>query len=564
MKFVPEIRQALRPLRPALAPVMLVSAVLNVLMLGGSFFMLLVYDEVLPSRSVPTLVGLIGIVAVVYAFQGVLDFLRARIMVHLGTIVSGRLSRRVLHLLSRYEHTAGPLRNGTQPVRDLDQVRGFLSGPGPLAFLDLPWVVLYLAVILIFHWSLFLLTLLGVLGLVGLMIWTDRATSRRLKEVADLTASRFTIAENIRRNSEAMWAMGMVGRMERAWLALEERGAALNDRLARVSSSMSGLTRSLRMFLQSMVLALGAYLVILGEATGGIIIAGSILAARAVAPVEMVIAQWKGAATALQSLRRLQDMMERVPEPVEPAPLPLPTRNLDVQRVASGPPGSRKVTIADVTFALKAGDAVAIIGRSGSGKSSLVKAVTGLWPVLNGSVRLDGATTNQWSPDVLGQTIGYMPQSIEMFPGTVAQNIARFDPAANMDDVLAAARAADLHDFIVHLEGGYNFVLGPEGGVLSAGQMQRLALARALYRDPFLLVLDEPNSNLDADGEVALGKAIGEARARGAVVLIVAHRPSILEFVSHVLVMNGGRVEQFGTPDSVQVGTQRVTAQQPA
>ncbi|QWC56590.1 type I secretion system permease/ATPase [Erythrobacter sp. 3-20A1M] len=555
-----ELKQALRPLRPALVPIVLISAVLNVLMLGGSFFMLLVYDEVLPSRSVPTLIGLLGIIIVVYLFLGGLDYIRSRIMVQLGTLASSRLSKRVLDLVSRYELSVGPLRNASQPIRDLDQIRSFLSSAGPLAFLDLPWVLLFLGVLFLFHWSLGLLALFGVITLVILMIATDRMTSRRVREVAELSASRYTAAENIRRGSETLQAMGMMRNQERGWLELERDNTVLSDKLARTSGGMTSLTKGLRMFLQSLVLALGAYLVIQGEATGGIIIAGSILSARALAPIEQTIAQWKSAVSSVQALRRLGGMFDQVPERTDPTPLPLPTEKLEVISLVSGPPGMKKVTIGNISFSLQKGDALAVVGRSGSGKSSLVRAICGIWPALQGHIRLDGATLDQWAPETLGSTIGYVPQSIDMFPGTVAQNISRFEPDAAMEDILAAAREAGLHDFIVRLDGGYDHMLGPQGGTLSAGQMQRLALARALYKNPFLLVLDEPNSNLDADGERALVAAIEGARARGAIVIVVAHRPSILTYMSHVLVMNAGRLERFSTTEESQFNVRKISA----
>lgn len=553
-----ELKRATRPLRPALAPIVLISVVINILMLGGSFFMLLVYDEVLPSRSVPTLVGLLGIIIIVYLFLGVLEFIRSQIMVYLGALASGLLSNRVMELVSGYELSVGPLRNSSQPVRDLDQIRNFLGGAGPLAFLDLPWVILFLGVLFLFHWSLGLLTLLGVFVLLGLMIATDRMTSRRVQEVAEVTASRYTAAENIRKNAEASRAMGMARNQERVWQELERENTLLNEKLARTAGGMTSLTKALRMLLQSLMLALGAYLVIQDEATGGIIIAGSILSARALAPIEQTIAQWKNAVSTMQSMNRLQQMFDQVPERIDPSPLPLPSQSLDLVGVTSGPPGMKKVTIANVTFSLARGDGLAVVGRSGSGKSTLVRAICGIWPTLQGNVRLDGATPNQWSPDVLGAAVGYVPQAIEMYPGTVAQNISRFDPAAEMADILEAAQDAGLHDFIVRLDGGYDHLLGPSGATLSAGQMQRLALARALYKRPFLLVLDEPNSNLDADGERALAKAIQGARERGSIVIVVAHRPSILSNLSHVLVMNAGRVERFGTTEESRINVRNL------
>lgn len=549
-----ELLSAFGPLKKAAAPVFMVSAVLNILMLSGSFFMLLVYDEVLTSRSLPTLVGLLLMVSVAYAFMAGLDYIRLRIMHHLGSIATGQISTRVMDVVARQTLVAGPRQNAGQTLRDLDQLRSFLSGPAPLAFIDLPWVLLYLAVLTLFHWSLGLLTLAGVAVLVVLMLITDRATSKRVRDIATVSSAKFALADALQRNAEPVVAMGMVREHQRQWLELEHASGGLSDKLTRTSGGLTTTGKSLRMLLQSLVLALGAFLVIKGEATGGIIIAGSILSARALAPVEQSIAHWKSAVSAKHVLSRLDHAFTAVPPRQEPMPLPLPSQTLDVRGLVSGPPGQQKLSIADVNFQLKAGDALAIIGPSGSGKSTLARALCGLWPSVRGEVRLDGATLDQWCQETLGRAIGYIPQSSEMLPGTIAQNIARFDPAATADDIIAAAKAADLHDFILHLDGGYDHLLGPQGSQLSAGQIQRMALARALFRDPFLLVLDEPNSNLDAAGEVALGTAVKAARARGAIVLMVAHRPSVLAYMSHILILNNGRVQEFGLTENVRKG----------
>lgn len=562
--FGNETRSALAPLVSALTPTVIVSAVINVLMLAGSFFMLMVYDEVLPSRSVPTLVGLLAIVAVAYIFLALLEILRSQITGHLSAITAARLNARTLDLLANYELTHGRMPGGSQPVRDLDTIRAFLGGPGPIAFLDLPWVALFLVVLFLFHWSLAALTLGGVVVLVAIIHFSNRLIAPKTEEVSANTSQRLRAAEDIRRNAGTLRAMGALDNHSLRWLHLEEEAARLHGGLTRVAGTISATTRAFRQFLQALVLALGAYLVLIGEATGGIIIAGAILAARALAPVEQVSAQWKSAVAALQSTRRLESMFEDLPVRDEPSPLPLPGERLKVENLASGPPGTRLATIREVSFELDAGDAVAIVGRSGAGKSTLVKAVCGIWPALQGNVRLDGAAIDQYGAKSLARSIGYVPQAIELMPGTIAQNIARFEPDANMDDVIAAARAADLHGFITNLEGGYDHEIKGGGGSLSAGQMQRVAFARALYRDPFLLVLDEPNSNLDAEGETALANAITTARARGAIVLVVAHRPSILSFMSHVLIMGGGRVEQFGTTDNVKIGSQPLTATVPS
>jgi PrtD family type I secretion system ABC transporter len=546
-----EIGRILIRYKGALWQVGLISAVLNILMLGGSFFMLLVYDEVLPGRSVPTLISLLVIVTIVYIFQGFLDLIRGRAMIQIGAIFDQKVSHRVFDILTKFELQNGPLREGMQPVRDLDQVRSFISGPGPLAIIDLPWCLLFLGVLFIFHYVLGLLGLAGVIILVSLMLVTDRLTKEPIREATNVSSARYALAESSRRNSETLHALGMAGRAKSSWGSLSDHYLAVSDQLSSVSGRMQSISKTFRMLFQSLMLAAGAALVIDGSASGGIIIAGSILSARALGPVEQTIAQWKGMTAAKQAWTRLETILDRVPADQPVMPLPAPFQNMAVEQLSLGPPGVQKLTVGDVNFTLMAGDALGIIGPSGSGKSTLSRALVGIWKPMRGNVRLDGASLDQWQSDDLGQYLGFMPQQIELFDGTIAQNIARFEPNADPEAIIAAAQEADVHDFIVRLPHGYDFQLGPMGGNLSAGQKQRIALARALYREPFLIVLDEPNSNLDSVGETALSRAMAAARARGAIVIVVAHRPSVLDQVNFVLYMADGRARMFGPKDQV-------------
>ena len=552
-----ELRKAFAPVSSALFPAVLTSAFVNVLLLVGSFFMLLVYDDVLPSRSTPTLVGLLGIVAIAFSFLALLEILRVQITSHLSAITTSRLSGRIMDIAARYELAKGSLPGGNQPVRDLDMVRSFIAGPAPLAFLDLPWVLLFVTVLFMFHWSLAALTLLAVAFLIGLMMFSERLTAKRIEQVNANTSLRFRASDEIRGNADVLKAMGGVDAQWARWLELEDEGSRLQGDMARTSGVMTAITKSFRLFLQSLVLALGAYLVLIGEATPGIIIAGSILSARALAPIEQVIAHWKNAVGTMQALDRLAQMLDAVPEPEAPSELPLPAQSLTLGRIFAGPPGTSKLTIGDIGLTAEAGDGVAIIGRSGSGKSTLAKVICGVWETKRGDVRLDGATLDHYSEASRARIFGYVPQSINLMQGTIAQNISRFDPNASMDAVLAASKEADLHEFILGLEGGYDHEIEPGGASLSAGQMQRVALARALYGDPFVLVLDEPNSNLDAHGEKALGKAILNARARGAIVIVVAHRSSVLAYMSHVAIMAAGKIEKFDTVSNAKNETMR-------
>jgi PrtD family type I secretion system ABC transporter len=542
-----ELRQAIAPLRRVLLPVIAISSVYNVLLLSGSFFMLLVYDDVIPSRSVPSLVSLLVLVALAYGFQALLDVVRGRVMVHVGSLFMRSVSDRVHDVLSGYELSRGAIPNGTQIVRDADTVRGYLSGPGPLAIVDLPWIAVYLLILTIFHWSIGLLALAGVAVLVTLMLVNNRMTEPLALAAMRSGARRLTLAEATLRNAETIRALGMASARRREWHAAETDYLRANDRFSYISSTLTGSTKAFRMLLQSSTLALGAYLVISGRATGGIIIAGSILSARALAPVEQVIANWKSMVSSRQAIARLRDLFGKVPMQVPPLGLESPARDLLVQRLAAAPPGTRKLTVVDVGFRLRAGDGLAIVGRSGSGKTTLARVLCGVWPALRGDVRLDGATLDQWSSDEIAGIVGYVPQSIELFEGTIGQNISRFRADADREAILRAARAADCHELIVRLENGYDHFIGPHGSGLSAGQQQRIALARALYGDPFLIVLDEPNSNLDQDGEMALGTAISRARERGAIVVVIAHRPSVIAHVGHVMLISNGRVERFET-----------------
>lgn len=546
-----ELKASLAPLKGAIMPVLLISAVLNILMLSGSFFMLLVYDEVLTSRSTPTLLGLILMVTVAYGFQGVLDLIRGRAMIHAGALIDTRLSDRIYDIISRYELRFGPMNQGMAPVRDLDSVRSYLSGGGVLALLDLPYVLLFLGILFIFHWTLGLLATFGVLILVALMLVTNHLTKEPTQQASSLAGVRYSFAETTRRNAEVIQALGMGGRNRDSWREISSSVLDTNDKLAGVAGKMQGASKAFRQLLQSLMLAMGAYLVILGEATGGVIIAGSILSARALMPVEQTIANWKGMMAARQAWDRLNGVLVNVPEEIPPMALPAPQSTLAVQNVFSGPPGSTKATVSNVSFQMQAGKSLAVVGHSGSGKSSLMRNLVGAWPIARGTIRLDGAEINQWDPHELGRHIGYVPQTIEMFDGTIAQNIARFDPDATPDAIIAAAKAADIHDLILRLPGGYEYPLGMGGGSLSAGQRQRVALARALYGDPFLIVLDEPNSNLDNEGEAALSRALDSARARGAIVIVVAHRPAILSQVDYIMLMGEGQVRQIGARDEM-------------
>jgi ATP-binding cassette subfamily C protein len=559
-----ELGDALRACRSAFIGVGVMSCMINLLYLTGSLFMLEVYDRVLPSRSVPTLVGLAILAGGLYVAQGVLDMIRSRILGRVGTSLDEALNARVFDTIVRLPLMVGGRNEGLQPLRDLDNVRSFLGSMGPGAFFDLPWLPFYLAICFAFHVLIGLTALIGAVILICLTIVTEFLSRAPAREAMGLAARRNDLAATSRRNAEVLVAMGMSGRLTRRWSEANQNYLAGNQRASDVTGGLGAIAKVMRMTLQSAVLAVGAYLVIHQEATAGVIIAGSILSARALAPVDLAIAHWKGFVAARQSWHRLNKLLESLPARTVPTSLQSPSSRLSVEAVSIVPPGDQRVIVQDVTFALQAGNGLGVIGPSGSGKSSLIRALVGVWQPARGKVRLDGAALDQWSPDVLGRHVGYLPQDVELFAGSVAQNICRFDPDASSDSIIAAAKEAGVHEMIIKMRDGYDTQIGEQGTSLSAGQAQRVALARALYGNPFLIVLDEPNSNLDTEGDEALTRAVRGARERGAIVVVVAHRPIGIEAVDQLLVLKDGRMQAFGPKEQVlgQV-LQRVAAPAP-
>jgi ATP-binding cassette subfamily C protein len=527
------------------------SGLVNVLYLTGSFFMLEVYDRVIPSRSVPTLVGLMVLALVLYAFQGLLETLRARILARVGAALDEALSARVFDLVVRAPLKGATPGDGLLPLRDLDQIRAFLGGTGPSAFFDLPWMPIYLVICFLFHPLIGVAAVIGAVILALVTLITDRSTRAPAQAATGHGLRRNGLAESGRRNAEVLAALGMQARLGERWARANRDYMEAQQRVSDVAGGFGAGSKVFRMALQSGVLALGAWLVINNMATAGIIIASSILVSRALAPAELAIANWKGFVQARQSWARLSDLLGRIPAAGQPHALPAPSRSLAVEGVSVAPPGTPRLVVQDVTFALQAGQGLGVIGPSASGKSSLVRALVGVWPALRGKVRLDGAALDQWSSGDLGRHLGFLPQEVELFAGSVAENISRFEPEADPELVIAAAKAAGVHELILRLSEGYDTRIGEGGAGLSAGQRQRVGLARALYRDPFLVILDEPNANLDNEGENALTQAILGVRRRGGICVVVAHRPSALAAVDLVLMMADGRAQAFGPKDEV-------------
>jgi ATP-binding cassette, subfamily C, bacterial PrsD len=520
---------------------------LNLLALSGSLYMMAVYDSVLPSHSIPTLIGLFGMVVAAYAVQGGLEALRSRMLSQIARRFErqydGRVMQAVMAARIRGARIPG---NGLSLLRDFDSVRGFLAGPGPSVLMDLPWMFLFIAVLFLLHPWLGVATLAGAVIMIGLTLWTDRQTRDPVKQGQLYAGRRDGMSDEYLRHAELLVTLGMRGRMLGRWVSASREYGAVQDLVSRRIADYGGISRTFRLFLQSAILTVGALLVIEGEASGGVIFASSILSSRALAPIDQAIANWRGFVAARFGWKRVVTVLDAIPaDDVERTLLPAPTNSLTVENIFVTPPGAEKPVLRDVSLHLPAGRALAVVGPSGAGKSSLARAIAGGWPISHGAVRLDGAALDQWHVDELGRHIGYLPQSVELMEGTIADNISRFG-ASSDESVVAAARAAGAHEMIVRLPHGYETLVGQDGLALSGGQRQRIGLARALFGDPFLVVLDEPNSNLDEEGERALAEAIDRVKKRGGIVVVVTHRSQILAVVDHILALRNGSTERFG------------------
>ena len=545
--------------RRALVSVVVFSAAVNLLMLAGPLYMLQVYDRVLASRSVPTLVALSVMLVMAYGFQGALDFIRGRITSRAALALDHHLDTTVHNVVVESALQSPLAGDAQQPLRDLDQVRSFLTSSGVTAIVDLPWVPVFLALCFAIHVWLGIVALVGGVILFALALLTEQASREPTRLMARQAGQRAALIEADRRNAETVVAMDMTGALAARWSLSNAAYLAGLSRASDVVGSYGGLSRAMRLTLQSAMLGVGAYLVIRQELSGGAMIAASIMMGRALAPIETVIANWRGSIAARDSFRRLSSTLGRFQERDATTDLPPPRLSVEARRLHLAPPGAQNLTIRDVSFRLSAGEALGVIGPSGAGKSSLVRGLAGVWTPVAGEVLLDGAVLHQWSRASLAGKIGFLGQSVALFDGTVAANIARMAVEVDAVAVLAAAKAAGAHDMILSLPDGYDTQIGDAGGRLSAGQQQRIALARALYRDPFLIVLDEPNSNLDAEGDAALQAAIEGAKARGAIVVIIAHRPSALAACDKVLVLANGMQQAVGPRDEiVRAFTQRL------
>ncbi|NWB84114.1 type I secretion system permease/ATPase [Pseudomonas gingeri] len=525
------------------------TALINLLMLVPSIYMLQVYDRVLTSQNETTLVMLTLMVVGFFAFIGLLEVVRSFIVIRIGSALERRLNLRVYQAAFERNLLRGEGHAG-QSLGDLTQIRQFLTGPALFAFFDAPWFPIYLLVIFLFNPWLGVFASVGALLLIALACLNESMTKKPLSEASGYSQRSTQLATSHLHNAETIQAMGMLGALRRRWFQVHSRFLARQNRASDTGAVITSLSKMLRLCLQSLVLGLGALLVIKGEMTAGMMIAGSILMGRVLSPIDQLIAVWKQWSTAKLAYQRLDGLLREFPETEGQMSLPAPQGQVAFEQVSAGPPGKRVATLHQVSFSLAPGEVLGVLGASGSGKSTLARVLVGVWPTLGGTVRLDGADLHRWDRDDLGPHIGYLPQDIELFSGTIAENIARF---AEVDSakVVEAARQAGVHELILRLPQGYDTLLGEDGSGLSGGQKQRVALARALYGGPRLVVLDEPNSNLDVVGETALTQAIALLKAGGSTVVLVTHRSTSLTQADKLLVLNEGRLQAFGSSADV-------------
>jgi ATP-binding cassette subfamily C exporter for protease/lipase len=542
------------------------SAIVNLLALVPSLYMLQVYDRVLGSRNEVTLLMLSLMVVGAYLFVAALELIRSFVLVRIGAQFDMQLNRR-LYTAAFEQNLKSAGTNAGQALTDLTTLRQFLTGNALFAFFDAPWFPIYLIVIFFFEPWLGLFALCGVIVLIILAIVNERVTYAPLKEANTMSIASSTAATNNLRNAEVIESMGMLPNLMSRWFKLHGKFLSLQAQASQKAGTISAATKFFQMSLSSLVLGLGALLVLDNKITSGMMIAASILLGRTLAPVQQLIAVWKSWSSTRSAFDRISTLLEANPARPAGMPLPKPQGLLHVENVTAAPPGVRVPVLKGLSFGIGPGDVLGVIGPSGSGKSTLARLLVGVWPAMAGKVRLDGADMYAWNKAELGPHIGYLPQDIELFSGTVSENIARFGEIDSEKVVLAAKRAG-VHDMILHLPDGYDTQLGDGGGGLSGGQKQRLGLARAMYGDPSLIVLDEPNSNLDEMGEQALVNAVMDLRQHGKTIVLITHRTSAIGATTKLLLMRDGTVQAFGPTKDVLAAlndaNQKALAQQQA
>ncbi|MBA4351719.1 MAG: type I secretion system permease/ATPase [Rhodobacter sp.] len=545
-----ELRLAFKSQRGLFIATIVFSSAVNLLMLTSPLYMLQVYDRVLGSQSEATLVALTLLMTALFVIMAVFDHLRSRILARIGAGLQDALDPRVFNAALTRQSTAPDDTAALAAQRDVEAIRTFWSSQSVTALIDMPWAPLYFAAIFIFHPILGWLAIAGAAVILGMALLNQRNTHHALQRANETALLADRQADRMRAEAETLRALGMTGAAFARWQ--KTRSTALQENIAAGDSggSWSAASRGFRLYLQSAMLGLAAWVVLQGELTAGAMIAASILMGRALQPIEQTVAQWPILTRTLGARARLAELLSRVPQTAPRTALPRPAAKIEVANLTLIPPGQSAPTLRGLSFSLQPGQALGVIGPSGAGKSTLARALTGLWPPASGSIRLDGASLDQFDPDRLGALIGYLPQRVSLFDGTIAENIARLAPT---DDarIVAAAQAAAAHDMILRLPRGYDTRLDSTGGLLSGGQIQRIGLARALYGQPVLLILDEPNSNLDNEGSLAVNAAIRAHKAAGGAALIMAHRPAAIQECDLLLVLEDGLRRAFGPRDQV-------------
>ncbi len=550
LKLSDQMKAGVDAARPLMMRAAVFSAAVNLLMLTGPIYMLQLYDRVLASRSMPTLAVLTLLIVGLYGAMGLLDFVRMAIVSRAAARFDARLNEAAFNAaVEGARHTAGQA--GDSPLKDLRTIRQAAGSSAITTFFDAPFAPLYLLLVFMLHWVLGVTATIGAAGLIALAVMNERSTRAAMKSALESGTAGDAAIAAILRNAAAADAMGMRGALKSIWLNHASKAQLSNADAGDRIGGFGAATKAGRMLLQSLILGVGAILVIDQQTTPGVMIAASIITGRALAPVEQAIGQWRAIGAAIAAWKRLEKFLASAPQQGEKISLPAPTGSLRLDRVYVQPALAKKPIVKGVSLELKPGEALGIVGPSGAGKSTLARAMVGVERVVAGEVRLDGADLMTWPRDEVGRFIGYLPQEAELFAGTVAQNIARFDKTAKDDEIIAAAKAAGAMELILGLPDGFETEVGERGQRLSVGQRQRIGLARALFRDPVLVVLDEPNSNLDAEGDIALSNAILTAKHRGAAIVIVAHRPSAIAHVDRLLMLVDGEPRAYGPRDEV-------------
>ncbi|GAA3896953.1 type I secretion system permease/ATPase [Halomonas cibimaris] len=544
-----DLQRALKACKGSFISVGFFSMFVNLLMLVPPMYMLQVYDRVLSTQSEDTLLMLTLLVIFLFAIMGGLELVRSRILVRVGNRLDTMVNERLYSAMFR-RSLLSPGGQSAQPLNDLTSLRQFLTGNSLFAFFDAPWVPIYIGVMFLFHPWLGIFAIGAGIILVALAIANEKSTQTLLSEANSEHIQAQNLANSNLRNAEVLHAMGMLPGIMGRWSKRHHEFLAKQSRASDRAGALTNTSKVIRMMAQSLILGLAALLVLKGELTGGMVIAGSILMGRALAPIDQMIGGWKGFVSARGAYKRLNELLTQIPDEQRRMSLPRPEGYLSVENVAAAPPGSRMATLRGINFAVDKGEHVGIIGPSAAGKSTLARVLLGIWPSQVGDVRLDGGDITQYNRDELGPHIGYLPQDIELFDGTVSENIARFG-SVDPEKVVAAAKKAGVHEMILALPNGYDTVISAGSGALSGGQRQRVGLARALYGDPVLMVLDEPNANLDDAGERALAQAIAQLKQDGTTLFVISHRQSVLKHMDKLLVMKDGQLSMFGPRDQV-------------